>query len=266
MKPKVFVFVVLAIVAGTAGAAASTRALYRIELRDGSEVLAKDLPHHRGSVVLFHLNSSGVLTSLPEEQVVRVRGGVADKSVHYRSADRSVLYRSADRNVVDAMVVAKKGGGLQPGDVVFLGPTGGSPSTSSTTSVGTAAPLPGGVYDPRNPAYGGYSGPGNGANVIGVSAATFPSGEPPTAENPIGSNGFPTTPNSAISPPGATGSTPLTIGPNGTPVMSPAGAPGSVPPPIGPNGTPVLAKPGTPGATSPPVGSNGYPAPRGPGG
>ncbi len=263
MKSEAFVSLVLAIVAGTAGAAASTRALYRIELRDGSEVLAKDLPRQRGSVVLFHLNPSGVLTSLPEEQVVRVRGGVADKSVVYRSAGRRVLYRSVDRNVVDAMVVAKKG--LRPGDVVFLGPTGGgSRSTSSTTSVGTAAPLPGGVYDPRNPAYGGYSAPRNGANVIGISPATFASGEPPTAENPIGSNGFPTTPNTAISPPGATGSTPLTIGPNGTPVMSPAGAPGSVPPPIGPNGTPVLAQPGTPAATSPSVGSNGYPAPRGP--
>lgn len=260
MKSKVSRLVVLAIVAVTAGAAASTRALYRIELRDGSEVLAKDLPHRRGSVVLFHLNSSGVLTSLPEEQVVRVRGGVANKS----SDGRRVLSRSVDRNVVDAMVVAKKG--LRPGDVVFLGPTGGgSTSTSSTTSVGAAATLPGGMYDPRNPAYGGYSAPRNGTNVVGVSADTFPSIEPPTAENPIGSNGFPTTPTGAVSPPGATGSTPLTIGPNGTPVMSPAGAPGSFPPPIGPNGTPVLAQPGTPGATSPPVGSNGYPAPRGPG-
>jgi len=264
MKSKAFVFVVLAIVAGTAGAAASTRALYRIELRDGSEVLAKDLPRQRGSVVLFHLNSSGVLTSLPEEQVVRVRTGVADKSVVYKSADKTVLYRSVDRNVVDALVVAKKG--LRPGDVVFLGPTGGgSSSTRATTSVVTAATLPGGVYDPRNPAYGGYSAPRNGTNVGAASPDTFPSAEPPTAENPIGSNGFATTPNGAFNPPGATGSTPLTIGPNGTPVMSPAGAPGSVSPPIGPNGTPVLAQPGTPGATSPPVGSNGYPVPRTPG-
>jgi len=263
MKSKVFVLGILAVVAGTAGAAASTRALYRIELRDGSEVLARDLPRPRGSVVLFHLNSTGALTSLPEEQVLRVRTGVADKSVAYSSSDKSVLYRSTDRNAVDSLVVTKKG--LQPGDVVFLGPTGGgSPSASSTTSVGTAATLPGGIYDPRNPAYGGYSAPWNGAPVVGVSADTFPSVEPPTAENPIGSNGFPTTP-TAISPPGATGWTPLTIGPNGTPVMSPAGAPGAVPPPIGPNGTPVLAQPGTPGAASPPVGSNGYPAPRAPG-
>ena len=264
MKSRVFVFGILAIVLVTAGAAASTRALYRIELRDGSEVLAKDLPHQRGSVVLFHLNSSGVLTSLPEEQVLRVRTGVADKSVAYRSSDKSVPYRSAIRSAVDSVVVTKKG--QQPGDVVFLGPTGGgSPSTSATTSVGTTGTLPGGVYDPRNPAYGGYSAPRNGGPVAGVSADTFPSVEPPTAENPIGSNGFPLTP-TTISTPGATGSTPLTIGPNGTPVMSPAGAPGSVPPPIGPNGTPVLAQPGTPGATSPPVGSNGYPASRGPGG
>ena len=249
MKSKVCVFAALAIVVGTAGAAASPRALYRIELRDGSEVLAKDFPHQRGSVVLFHLNSSGVLTSLPEEQVLRVRTGVVS--------------RSSDGRAVDALVVAKKG--LQPGDVVFLGPTGGTPSTGSATSLGTAATLPGGVYDPRNPAYGGYSAPRNGANVVGISADSFPSVEPPTAENPIGSNGFPTTPNGEINPPGSTGSTPLTIGPNGTPVMAPAGAPGSVPPPVGPNGTPVLAPSGTPGSSPPPVGSNGYPAAKGPG-
>ena len=262
MKSKAVGLVALAIVAGTAAAAASTRALYRIELRDGSEVLAKDSPQPRGSVLLFHLNSTGALTSLPEEQVVRVRSGVAERRAD-RKADKKVIYRSLDRNVVDALIVAKRG--LRPGDVVFLGATGGSPYTTSTTSPGTAATLPSGIYDPRNPAYGGYSAPRNGANAVAGSADTFPSTEPPTAENPIGSNGFPTTPTGALSPPGATGSTPMTIGPNGTPVMTPRGAPGSEPPPVGPNGTPMLAQPGTPGAASAPVGSNGYPASKGPG-
>jgi hypothetical protein len=48
--------------------------------------------------------------------------------------------------------------------------------------------------------------------------------------------------------------------------MAPAGAPGSTPPSIGPNGTPVLAPSGMPGSAPPPVGPNGFPAPGGPGG
>jgi hypothetical protein len=258
MKSKICFLMALAIVVEVGGASASQRALYRIELRDGSEVLARYLPYRRGSVVLFH-GKGGVLTGLPAEEVVRVR-----------------------RSAVDAMVVAKRD--LHPGDVVFLGPTAGTPLTVSTPAAGAAAvTLPGGVYDPRNPAFG-YSAPRNSANVVGVSVAPAAgdvgraiSAEPPTGENPIGPNGFPTTPAGASPmvgpdgqpilavPAGSSGTTPVTIGPNGTPVLSPAGAPGSFQPPIGPNGTPVLAPAGTPGATSPPVGSNGYPAPKGPG-
>lgn len=60
MKPRVRFVAVLAILAAASAAMASGRALYRIELRDGSEALANDRPYHRGSVVLFHLHSSGV--------------------------------------------------------------------------------------------------------------------------------------------------------------------------------------------------------------
>jgi hypothetical protein len=264
-------------------ATASPRALYRIELRDGGEVLANDRPYHRGSVVLFHRHSNGSLTGLPEEEVVGVVPNLA------------------------ANVIEVKAQELQPGDVVFIGPTGdGAPSTvPAPAAAPPPAMLPGGIYDPRNPAYG-YSGPPNGATQFGLSSGVFSpvtpgdlaraiSAEPPTGENPIGPNGFPTTAAGVappvgpdgqliLAPPGSSGSTPLTIGPNGTPVLAPAGSPGSASPPVGPNGTPViapagspgsatpsigpnvtpeLAPPGGPGSASPPVGSNGFPSPGG---
>jgi hypothetical protein len=265
MKSKICFLAAVAVLIAAAVATASPRALYRIELRDGSEVLSNDRPYQRGSVILFHRHSNGVLTSLPEEEVVDVVANVIDVKTQ----------------------------GLQPGDVVFLPPTGaGAPSTTAPATAAAPAAIPGGVYDPRNPAYG-YSGPRYGTNPLAVSNGVFSpatsappvapgdlaravSASPPTAENPIGPNGFPTTPGGSapdvgpdglpiLAPPGSAGATPLTIGPNGTPVMAPAGAPGSSAPVIGPNGTPVLAPAGTPGSTSPAVGPNGYPSSPGPG-
>ena len=261
-------------------------AVYTIELRDGSRILAKDRPHHRGSVMVFHKYPSGVLTSLPEEQVLRV----------------------------DTEAVAVRNPTLRPGDVVFLGATGAGPASAPPEETVVIAPgtPPGGVYDPRNPAYGGGYSPRT-LNSNGSSTGSFlvappsdtaraASGEPPTMEPPVGPNGFPTTtgiptaglaapepptllvgpdgqpvlapsgaPGSAppaigpngtptLAPSGAPGSAPPAIGPNGTPTMAPSGAPGSAPPAIGPNGTPVLAPSGAPGSTAPPVGSNGFPA------
>jgi hypothetical protein len=224
-------------------ALAAVRALYRIDLRDGRSVFSRDLPVHRGSVVLFHLYPSGVLTSVPEEDVVRVQTGARE------SAARA----------------------LQPGDVVVLGPTGGGQTSTAATgqavSGAVGATIPGGVYDPRNPAYG-YGppriGPNGQALVMspGVGATTgdlarAQSGELPTAQTPFGPNGFPAAPG------------PVTvIGPDGLPILAPPGAPGSTPPIIGPNGTPILAPPGAPGSTQPTIGPNGTPIlapPKGPG-
>jgi len=256
MKSRIWSCAALAILLAAALAMASSRprALYRIELRGGGEVLANDRPYHRGSVILFHRHSNGSLTSLPEEEVV---GVVA--------------------NVIDV-----KAQGLQPGDVVYIGPTGpGTPSTAPA-AVATSPPpmLPGGVYDPRNPVYG-YSAPANGGNQFGLSSGVFSpvtpgdlaraiSAAPPNGENPVGPNGFPTTAAGVappvgpdgqliLAPPGSSGSTPLTIGPNGIPVLAPAGSPGSAAPPVGANGTPVFAPSGSPGSAAPSVGPNGTP-------
>ncbi len=53
-------------------ALAGAETIYRIELRGDKHVLSKDRPIRKGSLILFHLYSNGVLTSLPEEQVVRI--------------------------------------------------------------------------------------------------------------------------------------------------------------------------------------------------
>jgi len=239
MKFRTFFSAILATLLAAAVAAGSAVALYRIELRDGSRVFAKDRPTHRGSVLLFHQYPGGVLTSVPEEEVVRVVTGAIEA-----------------RNQT-----------LQPGDVVVLGPTGeGAAQSLPPTTIVKAPALPGGVYDPRNPAFG-YSPPRGGVNQPGVTPRTFMpvfpgdlaralSGEPPNLEPSIAPNGFPTTPGSV---------TPI-VGPDGTLILAPPGTPGSTPPVIGPNGTPVLAPSGAPGSTPPPVGPNGYLAPRGPGG
>ncbi len=247
----------------------SVGALDTIELRDGSRILAKDRPYHRGSVMIFHKYPSGVRTSLREEQVLRV----------------------------ETQAVEITNPTLRPGDVVFLGATGAGPASAPPEETVVIAPgtPPGGVYDPRNPAYGGGYPPRT-LNPNGSSSGSFlvvppsdtaraASGEPPTMEPPVGANGFPTTtgiPTAGLTTPepptllvgpdgqpilapsGAPGSSSPAIGPNGTPLLAPLGAPGSAQPVIGPNGTPVLAPSGAPGSTAPPVGSNGFPA-RGPG-
>jgi hypothetical protein len=246
-------------------ATAAVRPLYRIDLRNGESVLSMDRPVHRGTIFLFHSYPKGGLTGLPEESVIAIEPRT-------RAA--------ADEMTVVAPPV------LQPGEVIFLPPLAGD--GGATAAAGPAPSgdpsIPGGVYDPRNPAFG-YSSPRTrGQQTLdSLTGAVVPgdlgraiSVPPPTAEPPLGSNGFPVTPGTQalaigpdgqpiLVPAGVPGSTPPQIGPNGTPVMAPAGAPGSTPPTIGPNGTPVLAPPGTPGSAPPPVGPNGYPATSPPG-
>ena len=282
---RLLVFAASFLLAALAFAAA--RPPYRIELRNGTHVLSKDRPVHRGSVLLFHIYPTGVLTGLPGEEVLAVTSGG-------RAADQ-VTVTSGSTSSFPQM--------LAPGAVVVLGPTAGDrvPSASGSTAAAPSAgpAIPGGVYDPRNPAFG-YSPPRNAnigagnlpTGVMTGDLARAVSAPPPTAEPSVGPNGFPVTPGSAtlsigpdgqpilappgvtgstppaigpdgmpvLAPPGAPGSTPPAIGPNGTPILAPPGAPGSTPPVIGPNGTPILAPPGSPGSSPPPVGPNGYPA------
>ncbi len=263
MKSRTGFLAALAIVLAAAVAMASPRprALYRIELRSGGEVLAKDRPHHRGSVILFHRHSNGMLTSLPEEDVVGIL----------------------------SMTAEVKAQGLQPGDVVYIGPTGAGalpPEPAPAAAASTMASRPYNAQPQGDAPYGYGGGPSVPPNQVTVSPGVFSpatpaapgdlaravSAAPPTAESPIGSDGFPVSVSGSappigadgapiLAPPGVSGSTPLVIGPDGTPVLAPPGFPGSAAPPIGPNGTPVLAPAGAPGSTAPPVGSNGFPAP-----
>jgi hypothetical protein len=258
----------LSLLLSSASTLAAVRAVYRIDLADGTRMFSQDRPVQRGSVMLFHSYPNGVLTSVPEEDVVGIRT------------------TAEEANRV-----------LQPGDVVFLGPTGGGQTEepASGAAAYVAPSYSGGVYDPRNPSpyYGGYGPPRNPngtpmttpGNVSDLGRAL--AGEPPT----LGSNGYPAAPglvtvigpdgapvlapagtpgavpltigpdgNPIIAPPGSPGSTPPAIGPNGTPVMAPQGAPGSGQPVIGPNGTPVLVPPGAPGSVPPAIGPNGTPS------
>lgn len=48
------------------------QATFRIELRGQSAILSKDQPVQRGSLLVFHRYPDGVLTSVPQEQVLRV--------------------------------------------------------------------------------------------------------------------------------------------------------------------------------------------------
>ncbi len=225
-----------------AGALAAATAPYRINLRDGRQLLARDRPVRSGTVLLFHAYPRGVLTGVPIEMVAGVN---------------AALTVGVTEN--PAIKV------LNPGDVVILGPTGeGQPPVQAVVTAPSApgsATIPGGVYDPRMPIYGG--GPYNPRGAFNAPrnvTTTTPAGDlaraqsapPPTAESPFAPNGYPATPGTAAP----------VIGPNGTPVLAPSGAPGSRPPVIGPNGTPVLAPPGAPGSTQPPVSPNGYPTPR----
>jgi hypothetical protein len=274
---------------------AAAHPLYRIELRNGSEVLSKDRPTHQGSILIFHAYPGGALTGVPDEEVLAVATA---------SGKRRAFHRLALDQVV---VTPETPHQLAPGEIVYLGPTGGEPTVSETGTATAARPpsLPGGVYDPRMPIYGGYSGrptAPNGAPAPGTSGdlARAISASPPTAgvdangfpttsaaAVPVDANGFPMTPGTnatsvdengfpmsagaatpvigpdgtpVLAPNGSPGSASPAMGPNGTPVLAQPGAPGSAPPVIGPNGTPVLASPGAPGSTPPAVGPNGYPA------
>jgi hypothetical protein len=240
MKRLMLIACSLLLAAATALAAAA--APYRIALRDGRQILVKDRPIRSGSVLLYHPYPRGVVTSVPIEFIFGVNAALAT-------------------SVNEASTISV----LNPGDLIILGPTGEGQPAPEPLAVAPPAPgsatIPGGVYDPRMPIYGGGTyiapnargNPNAPGNPIGMTPsadlARAQSGPPPTAESPIAPNGYPANP-AAPAP---------VIGPNGQPVIGPA----SAAPVIGPNGTPILAPPGSPGSTPPPVGPNGYPVPRG---
>jgi hypothetical protein len=262
-----------------AALAAAASAKYRIEMSDGRQILATDLPVARGSVLTFHPYPAGPLTGVPTEMIVRL---VSDGRATTRSSTPTMtvratrLYGGPTEHARRAPTV-----GLEPGETLVLGPTGdGIVSSPSAASAGLpkANANAGSGNGYAAGAYGGGINPNavntnvpidpNNTLVGSDGLARVPSStdlsRAQAAQNPIGPNGFPVTGTGAptvIGPdgtptlaPGVAGSGTPVIGPNGTPVMN-TGAP---PVQIGPNGTPVLAQPGQAGA-QPVIGPNGTP-------
>jgi hypothetical protein len=261
---------------------------YRIDLVDGRQVLSRDVPVTRGSVVTYHPQPSGRLTGLPLEMIVRVVAGVSSAG----SSPASIV-QPGQR--LPATTGQKP---LLPGDAVLVGETGAGSLTSQTPMTGAAvAPSAnGGVPSGAAAVYGG--GPAVNPNATNPALVINPDGTAvgtdglrrvmstsdltaiaPGQTPVIGSNGFPATAPTGTQPVIGPNGTPVAvpsgqpasttqpvIGPNGTPVMAPQGQPGSTPPTIGPNGTPVLAPPGQPGATAPVAAPNGTPGSPQPGG
>src|SRR5438067_252337 len=107
---------------------------FRIELTNGESIFSRDLPVHRGSVVLFHRASDGALTGLPEEEVAGVVRGTADTATVRSSAASA------------AEVAARP---LEPGEALVLGPTGEGAGSANAIAGnganGVAAPPNGAV-------------------------------------------------------------------------------------------------------------------------
>ncbi|HKD12085.1 MAG TPA: hypothetical protein VKE50_08410 [Thermoanaerobaculia bacterium] len=251
-------------------ALAATGPLYRIALSDGSEVLSQDRPAQRGSVLTFHAYPGGTLTGVPQEEVVAVTAAGRTTATH-RTFNRTSL----DKAVVEPSSAHE----LAPGEVIYLGPTGGgaAPTEGETLTATQPPSIPGGVYDPRMAIYGGYGGPRT-APAPGTAGdlARAISAPPPTDVQPlVGANGFPGSTSAvpvdangfrltiggttAVDENGfamAPGTATPVIGPDGQPVLGPTGA---ASPTIGANGTPVMVPPGTPGSAPPTIGPNGTP-------
>ena len=266
-------------VAAPALAGGAARARYSIELSDGRRIAAVDAPVVHGSVVTFR-SADGTLTGVPREMVVRVAS--FDAAPLSASTIRA-LQEARPAPAADATVVAPQG--LQPGEVLMLGPitdstasiaqqaaaagaigsgganvgTGGGALTGAGGSAYTGAAGAGGYAGSAS--YGGAVNP----NVVNPNVYIAPSatvlgtdGVPralsstdlqraQAAQTPIGPNGFPVMNNGA----------PTVLGPDGTPTLAP-GVPGSGTLAIGPNGSPVPGSTGTTGAY-PPIGPNGTP-------
>src|SRR5260370_15280881 len=184
---KRLMLIVCSLLLAAATALAAAPASYRITLRDGRQILARDHPVRSGSVLLYHPYPRGVVTAVPIELVFAVNAALAT-------------------GLNEAPTVSV----LNPGDLIILGPTGeGQPAPAPlelTPPAPGSATIPGGVYDPRMPIYGGGTyiapnargNPNAPGNPMGLTPrgdlARAQSGPPPTAESPFAPNGFPATP------------------------------------------------------------------------
>ena len=282
-------FAVSAIFMTAVAAAEPHSGPFRIELSNGSQVIALDAPIRRGTVVTFHDASGGALTGVPAEMVVRI---VKDGQ---KSRGAAALTRSRPlAGVREDVVTVRPAAGLEPGEVLVIGPTGdgiaspmagavsapnGNTNSNASSGIGTGAGAYGGAVNPNaiNPNVSinpnqtlvgtdGLARVPSSTDLLRAQAAQTtvgPNGFPVNtngAATVIGPNGTPTlapgVPGSgtqAIGPNGtpvfSSGTTPTVIGPNGTPVQF--GSPTTAEPMIGPNGTPELAQPAQPGSVQP---------------
>jgi hypothetical protein len=245
---------------------AESKGAFRIELVNGGQLSSLNAPVRRGSVVTFR-SPDGKLTGIPAEWVTRVVGPSGASAAANRRLVGTAPARRLEGDIQGGVAT-----GLEPGDVVVIGPTGGGAATSPAAGAATAGTVGGGNAGGMASGTGAYGGgaayPANAngnvvdpnlvlnPNLTGVGSDGLPRVMSSTdlsralGAGTTGTNGFPAT------TPGA----PTVIGPNGTPTFAP-GVPGSSTPVIGPNGTPVLAQPGQSGSatTQPATGPNGTP-------
>lgn len=86
--------------------------LYRIELRANHHMLAQDRPREEGSLLLFHRHPDGLLMSLKKSEVQKVVPVAPSEPAEKRPPEKR----------------------LKAGELVILGPTGGSGSAPSDSS------------------------------------------------------------------------------------------------------------------------------------
>lgn len=265
MKKTVALAVLAAGIATLASARNRTHAVearYRIDLAGNIVILAKDQPVARGSVLMFHRSSDGILTSVPSEEVASVRRLSAEQVVPAAGVTGTVR-----RGTSPAAAVADQP--LQPGQTLVLGTTGDAPVAPGAIAPASAAGsqaniqgrqvldnqvFPGDLPAPgANGAAGAAPGtPGYVAPSMAINPTLNPAGTgtAATATTGVGANGFPTTATGAPS-----GANP--INPNGFPATTTTG-PQSGTNPINPNGFPATTTTGPQSGTQP-VGANGFP-------
>ena len=109
MKPFLGLTLCAAMIPALATAAVHGR--YRITLQDGREVVSTDLPMHRGTVVTFHEESSGVLTGLPDEEIVAIEAATSAAVATQRPSTIDALVRGerVERTAAEVPVPAAAG-------------------------------------------------------------------------------------------------------------------------------------------------------------
>jgi hypothetical protein len=112
--------VTLALAASPRGAAASEAMIYRVELANGSALLARTPPVAHGTRLVFSRHPDGALVSLKRTDVTRV------VTVPLPAATAMSVVRS-----------------VRPGTLIMLGPTGEGGGTAATTAAkGAGSTLP----------------------------------------------------------------------------------------------------------------------------